>query len=120
VILRRLYRNWLSPGSEQGPAVPLPFGWARFLVRLNQGDFDTRLAVARVDYNFTPYLSLPNLIQYDTDSRNLGAQNRFRWILKPGNELFLVWRHSWRQNPMDRFQALRGDVRAKVNYAFRF
>jgi hypothetical protein len=30
------------------------------------------------------------LVQYDSDSRILGFQSRFRWILKPGNDLFVV------------------------------
>jgi hypothetical protein len=31
-----------------------------------------------------------------------------------------VLNHEWQENRLDRFVALRTDVRAKLNYAFRF
>jgi len=40
--------------------------------------------------------------------------------VKPGNELFVVVNHSWQYNALDRFEALSTDVRAKLNYTFRF
>jgi hypothetical protein len=92
----------------------------QYIVRLKEGDFDTRLALLKFDYSFTPFLALSNFIQYDTDSHNLGLQSRLRWIIKPGNELFLVVNHAWQQNTLDRFEALRTNARAKLNYNFRF
>jgi hypothetical protein len=92
----------------------------QFFVDLPQGSFRTRLALYKLDYAFTPFLSLSNFIQYDTDSRNLGVQSRLRWIVTPGNELFFVVNHAWEQNTLDRFEAVRTNVRAKLNYTFRF
>jgi hypothetical protein len=56
-------------------------------ISLVQGSFYTQLVTLRGDYNFTPNVSWANLLQYDNESRIAGAQSRFRWILRPGNEL---------------------------------
>jgi len=89
-------------------------------VRLPQGDFDTSLVIGRLDYSFTPFISLANFAQYDTDSRNVGLQSRLRWILKPGNEFFVVLNHSWQENSLDRFESYQTRFRVKLNYVFRF
>ena len=47
-------------------------------------------------YAFTPDLVLSSYAQYDSESRNLGVNTRFRWILQPGNDFFIVWYRSWR------------------------
>ena len=87
---------------------------------MSQGDFNTRLALFRFDYSFSPLMTLSNNIQYDTDSGNIGVQSRLRWIIKPGNEIFLVLNHSWQEGVLDRFVPLQTDIRAKINYTFRF
>ncbi len=92
----------------------------QYRVKLREGAFTTRLAIGRIDYSFTPLITLSNFVQYDTDSQNIGLQSRLRWILQPGNEIYLVLNHSWQENTLDRFESLRTDVRAKLNYTFRF
>jgi len=94
-----LERNWLS---------------------LKEGDFDTTLVMFRFDAAFTPFVSLSNFVQYDSESKNIGLQSRFRWILRPGNELFLVLNHGWEENQFDRFASTQSRVRLKVNYTLRF
>jgi hypothetical protein len=96
------------------------FELEQYWVRLKEGDFNTRLALFRFNYSFSPFVTLSNFVQYDTDTRNIGLQSRLRWIIKPGNEIYLVLNHSWREAPLDRWEALRTDVRAKLNYTFRF
>jgi hypothetical protein len=59
-------------------------------------------------------------VQYDTDSQNIGLQSRLRWILRPGNELYFVINHAWREEEFDRFVAAQTHVRVKLNYTFRF
>jgi hypothetical protein len=89
-------------------------------LRLEQGDFDTSLVMCRLDYSFTPFVTLANFVQYDTESRNIGLQSRLRWILKPGNEFFIVLNHAWQENQFDRFEATQTRFRVKFNYTFRF
>lgn len=96
------------------------FELQQYWVMLREGRFRTRLALFRLDYSFSPSLSLANFVQYDTDSRNLGLQSRLRWTIRPGNELFFVVNHAWQYNNFDRLQALITNVRAKLNYTFRF
>ena len=59
-------------------------------IALPEGRFYTQVVTARADYNFTPNVSWQNLQQYDNESRVLSVQSRYRWILKPGNDLFIV------------------------------
>ena len=100
--------------------VTTSFELQQYWVNLLEGDFRVRLALYRLDYSFSPSLSLSNFIQYDTDSRNLGLQSRLRWMIRPGNELFFVVNHAWQYNNFDRLEALLTNARAKLNYTFRF
>jgi hypothetical protein len=92
----------------------------QYWVRLAEGDFDTTLALVRLNLFFTPKISLTNFVQYDTDSENIGLQSRLRWILKPGQEMYVVFNHQWQEDALDRFKTLSSDLRAKVNYTIRF
>lgn len=94
-----LERNWLS---------------------LKEGHFDTSLVMLRLDSALTPFISLANFLQYDSESRNIGLQSRFRWIRTPGNELFLVLNHGWQENSFDRFESTQSRLRVKLNYTLRF
>jgi hypothetical protein len=90
-------------------------------VALPQGRFSTQVLTLRADYNFTPNASWANLAQYDNESRIAGLQSRFRWIVQPGNDLFLVVNRGWQRSVTDdRFEPLfdRGSVKAQ--YTFRF
>lgn len=89
-------------------------------VDLKEGHFSTNLAMYRLDYSFTPFISLANFVQYDTDSRNVGLQSRLRWILQPGNEFFIVLNHNWQENDLNRFESAQTRFRVKLNYTFRF
>ena len=86
---------------------------------LPQGSFVTQLYSGRLNYNFSPNVTWSNLVQYDSESRLLGFQSRFRWIVKPGNDLFLVVGRGW-------FHRFDGDyipnfdkASVKVQYTFR-
>jgi len=89
-------------------------------VSLAEGDFDTSLVMARLDCAFTPFISLANFVQYDSESANIGLQSRLRWILNPGNEVFVVLNHAWQENAFDRFESAQTRFRVKMNYTFRF
>ena len=89
-------------------------------IHLKEGSFNTTLVMYRLDYSFTPFITLANFVQYDTESQNIGLQSRLRWILKPGNEVFVVFNHGWQENQFDRFEAAQTRFRVKLNYTFRF
>lgn len=89
--------------------------------RLPQGNFVARVWALRADYAFSPFFTVANFIQYDNESRNLGWQSRLRWILKPGNDLFLVFNQGWEQEIGGlTFRRVGTRVTGKVQYTFRF
>jgi hypothetical protein len=70
---------------------------------------------------FTPFIALVNNFQFDSQSSVLGWQSRFRWILKPGNDLYVVYTHNWIDDPLlDRFATLDKRAASKVMYTHRF
>lgn len=73
----------------------------------------------RANVLFSPSVTLNNFIQYDNFTRHMGWQSRFRWILKPGNEISLVW-NSISQDPFERFEITENAARLKVQYNYRF
>jgi len=95
-------------------------GWNQNWIRLPEGDFETSLIMYKLDYSFTPFITLANFVQYDTDSRNIGLQSRLRWIMQPGNEFFIVLNHNWQEDEFDRFESAQTRFRVKLNYTFRF
>ncbi|MGH9390664.1 MAG: hypothetical protein ACRD1Z_13695, partial [Vicinamibacteria bacterium] len=79
------------------------------------------ILAVRLDYNFSANVTWANLVQYDSESRLLGAQSRFRWILRPGNDVFVVVNRGWEHREID------GDLipsfdkgSVKLQYTFRF
>ena len=90
-------------------------------VHLPEGSFVTRVYRINADVYFNPEISLTNFIQFDNVSDEWGLQSRFRWILKPGNEIILVWNSLiLPEINSDRFMMQENTVRFKVNYNIRF
>lgn len=90
-------------------------------VFLSEGDFETQIYRVNANIFFSPDISLTNFIQYDNVTEEVGWQSRFRWILKPGNEIIFVWNSSSTRHPIeDRFEVQESITRLKLNYNFRF
>ncbi len=85
----------ITIGIRPRPGVTLNLDaeWNR--IDLLEGRFETRLYRLRADTQFSPWMYLVNNVQYDSVSRIAGWQSRFRWILTPGNDLFIVYTHNW-------------------------
>ncbi len=93
--------------------------WNR--IDLPEGKFQTRLYRLTPELQFSQWLSIVNTIQYDSVSRVLGWQARFRWILKPGNDLYIVYTQNWRDDlDLNRFSTLNRRAATKVLYTHRF
>jgi hypothetical protein len=105
-----------APHFQAGVTVEQTFA------RLPQGNFVARVWALRADYAFSPFFTVANFIQYDNESRNLGWQSRLRWILRPGNDLFLVFNQGWEQQPIGgfNFRAAGARLTGKLQYTFRF
>ena len=55
------------------------------------GTFQTNLAVARVNYAFSPRMFFSGLIQYNSATNSFSSNLRLRWEYRPGSELFVVY-----------------------------
>ena len=51
----------------------------------------TQLASLRVDYAFSPTLSLRTLTQYNSSRDQWSTSARFRYIYRPGSDLYIVY-----------------------------
>ena len=68
---------------------------------------------------FGPFVSLANNLQYDSDSRVLGWQVRFRWILTPGNDIYFVTLNNWLEDG-NRYRVLDRNTSTKLVFTRRF
>ena len=109
----------LTVRARPGYIVYLNGEWNQ--VRLAEGRFASNLYRVIAEKQFTPFIALVNNLQFDTVSRVMGWQSRFRWILRPGNDLYVVYTHNWREDPiLDRFDTLDRRAASKVLYTQRF
>ena len=95
------------------------------VLHLAQGSFDANVFRTGVSTQFSPFVSVASDLQYDTVSRLLGWQMRFRWIHRPGNDLYFVYTHNWRElllDPADRRRLATLDNRlaTKLVYTIGF
>ena len=90
-------------------------------IALAEGTFRTRLYRLVGETQFTPFIAVVNNFQFDSQSSVLGWQSRFRWIMRPGNDLYVVYTHNWlEQAQLDRFGTLDKRIASKVLYTHRF
>jgi hypothetical protein len=87
---------------------------------LPAGRFTTKVLAGRLELNFSPDLGWSNLVQYDTDSRELGLQSRLRWRIRPGSDLFVVFNRGWVHEEDGAFRPYFDRGSAKVQHTFRF
>ena len=86
---------------------------------LPQGSFVTQLFSGSLNYNLSPNVAWSNLGQYDSVSRVRGFQSRFRWTLRPGNDLFVVVRRGWFRREDGDYVPSFDSGSAKLQYTFR-
>jgi hypothetical protein len=93
--------------------------WNR--LKLAEGEFSTRLYRLVSETQLSPFIALVNDVQYDSQSAVVGWQSRFRWILTPGNDLYVVYTHNWLDDPLlNRFATLDKRAASKILYTYRF
>ncbi len=109
-------------GIRPRPGVTVNLSYEFNDVNLVEGSFQTKLYRAVIDTQFSPFMYLVNNIQYDSVSRVLGWQSRFRWIVTPGNDIFFVYTQNWIDptDPSGRFTTLDRRGAAKAVYTKRF
>ena len=90
-------------------------------IALPQATFNTRLYRVVPELQFTPFLTWVNNIQYDTVTGVAGWQSRFRWIVRPGNDIYIVYTHNWLDDPLlAQFATQDRRLSTKALYTYRF
>jgi len=105
------------------PGIALRFEAEHNVLELAEGSFDTTLLRVLANTQFSPRMSFENNLQYDSVSRSMGWQTRFRWIERPGNDLFFVYTHNWQEfaDAQGRaFRTLDNRAATKLVYTLRF
>ena len=81
----------LNLGSRITSKFSAAVEYTRNDVDLPVGDFVTQLGSLRVDYTFSPTLSLRTLTQYNSSNEQWSTSARFRYIYRPGSDLYIVY-----------------------------
>ena len=104
----------------------LTSAWERIYVDLQEGDFTTNVYSFTGGWQFSPWTALTNIVQYDDVSELLTVFMRFRWTIRPGNDVFIIFNRNWENRYQnldpDKFmlRAFETGAAVKVNYAHRF
>jgi len=107
------------------PGLSLSWDWERNHVDLPKGSFNASVYRMSSGWDASPWVSLSGNVQYDDVSDLLGLFAKLRWIVRPGNDVFLVYSHNWERSYTDdvldrRFNTISRGASMKVNYTYRF
>ncbi len=107
------------------PGVSLSTNLERNAVTLPQGSFEAHVYELEGQWNPSPWISFTNMLQYDDVSELVGLFARMRWIVRPGNDVYFVYTHNWRNEGAGLFaepwlQTLSRGASVKLNYTYRF
>jgi hypothetical protein len=107
--------------AELSPRLSLEPGVSVNWVDLPGGSFVATLLTSRATLSFTPRLLTAVLVQYNSTTRAVTTNLRFRWEYRPGSDLFVVYSDG-RETPLERRTPVlmnRG-LTLKVTRLFRF
>ncbi len=90
---RTEYQNNLT--FRPFPGINLSLGYNHSNVNLKEGSFKSNLIRFIGDFDFTPFISFSSNIQYDDISKNIGMNNRFKYTITPGSDIYFVYNHNW-------------------------
>jgi hypothetical protein len=84
-------------------------------------DFTEELFGIRFQINISSDLQISSLTQYDTQSKELGTNNRLRWTFDPFGDIFIVYNHNViRRTDEKRWQFISNELPIKIMYTWRF
>jgi hypothetical protein len=78
------------------------------------------LISVRVEVNVSSDLQFATVTQYDTDSRELGSNNRLRWTFRPKGDLFVVYNYNALRTLDNQWHFKSYQLPIKVQYTMRF
>ncbi len=85
------------------------------------GKFTEKLYQVKADFFLNTDMGLMTYIQYDSVSKNIGANIRLKWEITPGNIVYLVYNKSWekRYDPVSRFYPFQDRGVIKIQLSIR-
>jgi hypothetical protein len=60
-------------------------------VKMPWGDFVVNLSTLRLDYTFSPRMTIRSLSQYNTSTHEISTNVRFNFIYRPGSDIYVVY-----------------------------
>lgn len=86
-----------------------------------QGKYRKNLFRIKGDFFLNSDIGLMSFIQYDDDSRELGANIRLKWRISPGNIIYLVYNKNWERtwDPASRFNTIMDRGIFKIQLSWR-
>ncbi|HEX8029419.1 MAG TPA: DUF5916 domain-containing protein [Vicinamibacterales bacterium] len=60
-------------------------------VKMPWGDFLVNLSTLRLDYTFSPRMTIRSLTQYNTSTHEVSNNVRFNFIYRPGSDIYVVY-----------------------------
>lgn len=119
---RTSYELFLNVKLLSGMSVSVQF--EKNNIDLLEGDFYTHLVRLLGEWHVNPRISMTGNFQYDDVSDAMGLFVRFRWIIRPGSDLYIVYTHNWMYDQFDlegsRWSTFSRASAMKVNYTYRF
>jgi len=82
--------------------------------------FKEQLVGARLELNVSPDLQFSTFTQYDTQSEELGTNNRLRWTFAPRGDLFIVHNHNLARGIGHRWEFVSRETPLKIEYSLSF
>ncbi len=114
---RTEYQNNLT--VRPFPGINLSLGYIHSNVNLKEGKFKTNLIRFLGDFDFTPFISFSSNIQYDDISKQIGMNNRFKYTITPGSDIYFVYNHSWIDD-LGKYKTSSLLGASKITYTLRF
>ncbi|MDX1638394.1 MAG: DUF5916 domain-containing protein [Balneolaceae bacterium] len=102
------------------PGIELTPEYVHTDVNLDEGSFSTDLFRFEANVDLTTSLFITTNLQYDNLSRDMSMNNRLRWIIRPGSDLYLVYNHNWFDDPLERLRTTNRSGVIKLSYTHRF
>jgi hypothetical protein len=113
------YVKWTSPKGRLQLEVDTENDYGH----MPEGNFQQKLWQFQGAYAWSPNLIFSTFIQYDTDSNSVGTNNRLRWTIRPGRDLFVIWNRNWQKIVTSPNLSLVPEsdlIAVKLRWTFRF
>ncbi len=89
---------------------------------LPEGNFIERLWQVKVVYAFNPDFVISSYTQYNYSSGEIGMNNRIRYTIEPGKDIFFVWNYNWERfdgESLFKSKLLANQIAIKIRWTWR-